>query len=395
MQIRTAALALAAAAGMSQAQSFASTSLDASAELSIDTNLAADISASVDAGFFTLSGTFNFLFDDFDIPASDPILVTGSGTSQVAYDGSNLAIEALSLEIDDVTLDPISDTTTSSSTSLASTITLTASIDNFTAQNTTVTLVSPTGSFPIDPMTGLVNPLGVEFAISTEVFFGISFAVDGSGLVPGIIGGLVGELPLVVSFDNSALTGDIAVPVSINTSTVIDENLVLTAVEEGDELCVSAFFPFDETVLDIDALLFEAFGVTTPITFADVQTILSALLAHGPIDQATFDEIQAQLATITDLAEIDFAIDPAINDLVADFSFSAKYDLTNPISAACNAADIDGDGDNDVFDALAFISAYDPAVPSPDADIDGDGDNDVFDALAFISAYNPMDPACN
>jgi len=52
------------------------------------------------------------------------------------------------------------------------------------------------------------------------------------------------------------------------------------------------------------------------------------------------------------------------------------------------AADLDGDGDADVFDALIFISAYNPETPSPLADLDENGTNDVFDALHFIGAYD-------
>jgi len=80
-----------------------------------------------------------------------------------------------------------------------------------------------------------------------------------------------------------------------------------------------------------------------------------------------------------------YSVTYRLTDTTGQLADSEEFTLQFAI--ACNEADIDADGDNDVFDALDFIDAYDPDLPSQAADIDNDGDNDVFDALDFITAY--------
>ena len=66
----------------------------------------------------------------------------------------------------------------------------------------------------------------------------------------------------------------------------------------------------------------------------------------------------------------------------ADTSAGAAY----LFDAGCRCpADIDGDGDADVADFFAFVTAF--ATGDPAADLDGDGSIDVGDFFAFVAAF--------
>jgi len=94
---------------------------------------------------------------------------------------------------------------------------------------------------------------------------------------------------------------------------------------------------------------------------------------------------------VLDLEDEYFAVimvEGSNSQLLSDLD-AIRASIDSAMAAPCREADVDLDADNDVFDALDFIGAYSPGLPSDVADIDGDGDNDVFDALRFVGRYNP------
>ena len=70
------------------------------------------------------------------------------------------------------------------------------------------------------------------------------------------------------------------------------------------------------------------------------------------------------------------------------------------IIGACSIADLDADGDIDVFDLITFLQNFEPTAVCPGdaacsiADLDNDDDIDVFDLILFLQNFDPDDPDC-
>jgi len=104
----------------------------------------------------------------------------------------------------------------------------------------------------------------------------------------------------------------------------------------------------------------------------DLFDSILALMDGGPFDGDGVVDGSFVISTFAD----DFAVFDLSNDGVVD---DADRDLI------INPADLDGDGDVDVFDFFVFTSAFSSGDPA--ADINGDGQVDLADLFAFILEF--------
>lgn len=124
---------------------------------------------------------------------------------------------------------------------------------------------------------------------------------------------------------------------------------------------------------------------------ADAQITLSRAGAPDPIistDDENFDgfqgeltpgfyEIAAQATSYTNLTD-------GYNGLFAGSNFFVEL-VVSPVPGDC-PADLDGNGEADLGDFLAFFNAYDALLPL--ADLTGEGDVDFADFLEFFNSYD-------
>jgi len=89
--------------------------------------------------------------------------------------------------------------------------------------------------------------------------------------------------------------------------------------------------------------------------------------------------------SLTSQVMLRFSTQDQPNDSVTESGLDAIAITTFTCQNPC-PADIDGDGDADVADFFAFVTAF--AAGDPIADIDGDGDVDVSDFFAFVTAFS-------
>jgi len=96
-------------------------------------------------------------------------------------------------------------------------------------------------------------------------------------------------------------------------------------------------------------------------------------VGSGPVASLKFNHLAAPAggATLTFTLRLDDGT------LLATKSFSVRS-YTGP------SADVDGDGQTDIFDLLDFLTKWTKEPPSVFTDVNGDGKTDVFDLLAIL-----------
>ena len=129
---------------------------------------------------------------------------------------------------------------------------------------------------------------------------------------------------------------------------------------------------------------------------SDVDTPTVEIMITGTVVDPIPD---CGLADIEDDGDID------VFDLIA---FLQAFDPGDPdcdgTIAPCSVADVEpagGDGVIDVFDLIAFLQNFTPTTNCPAdaqctvANLDGDSDVDVFDLITFLQNFDPNDPNCS